>query len=114
MKGLNLGCGTRFHPAWTNVDVRPVSPHVRICDVQKGLPFSDETFDVVYHSHLLEHLPREAALPFIKECYRVLRRGGIIRVAVPDLVAVPESALARDHGSGIATVWMRWLPVSAT
>ena len=85
MKGLNLGCGTRFHPAWTNVDVSPVSPHVRICDVQKGLPFSDETFDVVYHSHLLEHLPREAALPFIKECYRVLRRGGIIRVAVPDL-----------------------------
>ena len=85
MKGLNLGCGTHFHPAWTNIDVSHVSPHVRIRDVRKGLPFSDETFDVVYHSHLLEHLPREAALPFIKECYRVLRRGGIIRVAVPDL-----------------------------
>ena len=85
MKGLNLGCGTHFHPAWTNIDVSYVSPHVQIHDVRKGLPFSDETFDVVYHSHLLEHLPREAALPFIKECYRVLRRGGIIRVAVPDL-----------------------------
>jgi SAM-dependent methyltransferase len=85
MKGLNLGCGNRFHPEWTNIDASYVDPHVQIHDVRKGLPFSDETFDVVYHSHLLEHLPREAALPFSRECYRVLKRGGIIRVAVPDL-----------------------------
>src|SRR6266576_6947071 len=85
MKGLNLGCGTRFHPEWTNIDVGYVNPHVQIHDVRKGLPFLDDTFDVVYHSHLLEHLPRESALPFSQECYRVLKRGGIIRVAVPDL-----------------------------
>ena len=85
MKSINLGCGARFHPEWTNIDTTHVSPHVRIHDVRKGIPFPDETFDVVYHSHLLEHLPREAAVPFTQECYRVLKRGGTIRVAVPDL-----------------------------
>jgi predicted SAM-dependent methyltransferase len=85
MKGLNLGCGTRFHPEWTNLDATYVGPHVRIHDVSRGLPFEDETFDTVYHSHLLEHLPKTAAAPFIQECYRVLKRGGIIRVAIPDL-----------------------------
>ncbi len=90
MKGLNLGCGSHFHPAWTNIDASYVSPYVQIHDVRKGLPFSDETFDIVYHSHLLEHLPREAALPFSKECYRVLKSGGIIRVAVPDLERITQ------------------------
>lgn len=85
MKGLNIGCGTRFHPAWTNIDVASVSPHVRIHDIRNGLLFPDESFDAVYHSHLLEHVPREAALPLTQECYRVLKRGGIIRVVIPDL-----------------------------
>jgi predicted SAM-dependent methyltransferase len=94
MKALNIGCGTRFHPAWTNIDANCISPYVRIHDVGKGLPFPDETFDAVYHSHLLEHLPREAALPFTQECYRVLKGGGIIRVAVPDLERIARLYLA--------------------
>ena len=52
---------------------------------EKVCPFQTKLLTSVYHSHLLEHLPREAALPFSQECYRVLKRGGIIRVAVPDL-----------------------------
>src|SRR5262249_38158369 len=34
---------------------------------------------------LLEHFPKHEALSFSQECYRVLKPGGIIRVAVPDL-----------------------------
>jgi SAM-dependent methyltransferase len=112
MKGLNLGCGSRFHPDWTNIDASYVAPHVQIHDVRKGLPFSDEAFDVVYHSHLLEHLPRECALPFSRECYRVLKRGGIIRVAVPDLERIArlylqtlEMAILRDSESRNDYIW---------
>ncbi len=82
---LNLGCGARFHPAWTNVDFAASDAAVISHDLRKGIPFPDETFDVVYHSHLLEHLPRSQAPAFLRECHRVLRPGGIHRVAVPDL-----------------------------
>jgi predicted SAM-dependent methyltransferase len=90
MKGLNLGCGTRFHPDWTNIDVTGENSQVQLHDVRESLPFPDDTFDVVYHSHLLEHLPKEQALPFCRECYRVLRNGGIVRVVVPDLERIAK------------------------
>ena len=85
MKLLNLGCGNRYHPEWVNVDFHSTGPGVIAYNLNKGLPFEDNSFDVVYHSHLLEHFPKSHAVPFLKECYRVLKNGGIIRVVVPDL-----------------------------
>jgi predicted SAM-dependent methyltransferase len=88
MKCLNLGCGGRFHPEWDNLDFFSHAPEVRAHDLRKGIPYPDQTFDVVYHSHLLEHFSKEQALIFLKECHRVLKTGGVIRVAVPDLEAI--------------------------
>jgi len=82
---LNLGCGDRFHPDWENVDFYPTGPNVRVHDLYKPLPYATGTFDAVYHSHILEHFPRQQAFSLLRECNRVLRPGGIIRVAVPDL-----------------------------
>ena len=82
---LNLGCGAHHHPAWINLDIANSDPEVIIHDLLKPLPFVVETFDVVYHSHVLEHLPKAAAPGFLRECHRVLTPGGIIRVAIPDL-----------------------------
>lgn len=82
---LNLGCGTRFHHDWTNLDFKPVSPFVQRCDLRQGIPFPDRHFDAVYHSHLLEHFPKSVAPRFLAECHRVLKPSGIIRIAVPDL-----------------------------
>jgi len=85
---LNLGCGSRYHPAWTNVDFVAAGPGVISCNLRTGIPFEDETFEVVYHSHLLEHFTRDEAKDFICECKRVLKPSGIIRVVVPDLEAI--------------------------
>lgn len=85
MKYLNLGCGSRFHPGWTNVDFTSVASEVMAYNLTRGIPFPDISFDTVYHSHLLEHLPKSKAPIFLHECYRVLRPQGIIRIAVPDL-----------------------------
>ena len=82
---LNLGCGLRFHPDWVNIDINYKNPKIINYDVRKGIPFSDGTFDAVYSSHLIEHLSRDEALTLLKECYRVLKPSGVIRVAVPDL-----------------------------
>lgn len=80
-----MGCGSRFHPDWTNIDIVSSSPSVQEYDLRQGIPYPDSTFNVVYHSHLMEHLTKHEALDFLKECYRVLKLNGIIRVVVPDL-----------------------------
>ena len=49
------------------------------------MPYDNDIIDVVYHSHLLEHLDRKRAPDFLRECRRVLKSGGILRVVVPDL-----------------------------
>lgn len=82
---INLGCGSRFHTAWTNADLAPTDPAVMACDLSKPFPFSDASFDVVYHSNVLEHIRHEHAHAFMRECFRILRPCGILRVAVPDL-----------------------------
>lgn len=85
LRMINLGCGSRFHPAWVNVDIAPRDPAVTACDLSKRFPFADGSFDVVYHSNVLEHIRREHAPGFLRECGRILKPRGILRVAVPDL-----------------------------
>jgi predicted SAM-dependent methyltransferase len=84
-KLLNLGCGNRFHKDWLNVDSHPDSNGVIAFDLKKELPFENGFFEVVYHSHLLEHFPKSYAPKFLSECSRILKSGGIIRIVVPDL-----------------------------
>ena len=85
MKCLNVGCGSRFHPHWINIDWVSCNPHVLAHDLSTGIPYPEQTFDVVYHSHILEHFTKQAGFFFLQECYRVLKVGGVIRIAVPDL-----------------------------
>ena len=91
---LNLGCGSWFHPDWINVDLASTSPHVLAHDLRKTLPFPSQTFDAVYHSHVLEHLERPDARKLVEECARVLRPGGIARIVVPDLETIARLYLS--------------------
>lgn len=113
MKYLNLGCGSRFHPEWINLDLFPAHDSVKTYDLGQPLPFEDETFDVVYHSHVLEHLRKNEVLPFLRECRRVLKVGGILRIALPDLENIAKSylqtlerALQREPGADNDHCWM--------
>lgn len=90
---LNIGCGKTSHPAWHNLDLQPRSGGRRYDARVEPLPFPDGGFDVVYHSHLLEHLPHERALPFLTECRRVLKPNGLLRMAAPDLEKIARSYL---------------------
>ncbi len=101
MKCLNLGCGSRFHPAWTNIDYAAADPSVLSHDLRRGVPFPDEEFDVVYHSHVLEHFSKSQGSAFLRECFRVLKPGGTVRVAVPDLEGIARAYLRTlEHAAG--------------
>lgn len=112
---LNIGCGERFHDDWVNVDVVPYSYAVLAHDAATGLPFPDAAFDAVYHSHVLEHLSPSAAPALLRECRRVLKPGGILRVAVPDLEAACRAYLdalaACEEGGAQATARHDWMIV---
>jgi SAM-dependent methyltransferase len=55
-----------------------------------GIPFYDEAIDYVFSSHLLEHLFKDEAEQLLAEALRVLKRGGRVRVCVPDLEKAVE------------------------
>jgi predicted SAM-dependent methyltransferase len=99
MKYVNLGCGNRFHPDWINIDIASTGPGVLAHDISQGLPLASNSCDVVYHSHVLEHLRRRDVPKFLAECFRVLSPGGIIRVAVPDLEQICRIYLRKLEGA---------------
>lgn len=65
---------------------RLLSDHIFIHhDLSYGIPFQDNTADYIYSSHFLEHLYKADAINLLRNSYRVLKPGGIIRVSIPDL-----------------------------
>ena len=105
---LNLGCGDCVPDGWINVDYSlgarfariPLfnilnrklklfnldwNDKIHIHDLNKEFPWKDDTVDVIYCSHLLEHFTQQRGRVFLIECNRVLRKDGIIRLVVPDL-----------------------------
>lgn len=110
---LNVGCGSHFHPRWTNVDYHAASSEVISCDIRRGLPFAGGSFQACYSSHVLEHLTPAEGTKLLREIYRVLAPGGIARIVVPDLELIVhdylralEKALQRHPGADDDYDWM--------
>jgi len=80
---LNIGCGKRnFGKDWIHIDGSNYD-HINYHDITK-LVFKDNTVDLIYASHLFEYFDREESKNILKEWRRVLKPGGILRLAVPD------------------------------
>jgi SAM-dependent methyltransferase len=105
---INLGCGSKTPEGWINVDYAlgarvmrisllkfvsrrlglfgmDWSDDIYIHDLRKIFPWKSDSVDVVYSSHTLEHLSKSEGRKFLKECYRVLKKHGTIRIVVPNL-----------------------------
>lgn len=109
---INLGCGYLGHKDWINVDwgilaiinsfpilkklifglrLAPKSygkkwpKNLRLVNLRKNFPFADNSVDFVFTAHFIEHLEKHEAIWLFSQCYRSLKKGGTIRVLVPDL-----------------------------
>jgi len=109
---LNIGCGTSGIEGWVNIDNSPSillsclpfgrrifrTPDwprgVRRADVRKRIPFPDSSVSCIYSSHTFEHFTYEESRAVARECFRVLRPGGILRIVVPDLGIMVRDYLA--------------------
>ncbi|MDR7372332.1 methyltransferase domain-containing protein [Flavobacterium aquidurense] len=93
MKLVNLGCGQKYHKDWINIDFFSSNEYVIQHNLLEGIPIEDNAIDVVYHSHVLEHFTKSDGFYFIEECYRVLNKNGIVRIAVPNLEIIVKEYL---------------------
>ena len=84
---INLACGGELcrNNGWINADHNPSARDVMHVNLLGKLPFPDNTFDVIYHSQFIEHLSAEMGLAFMKECNRILKPQGVLRLVTPDL-----------------------------
>jgi SAM-dependent methyltransferase len=93
VRKLQLGTGSNPLPGWLNTDLFPDTyPEHRakivFLDAAKPFPLDDMSFDYVFSEHQIEHIPEPDARAMVNECFRVLRPGGRIRIATPDLAAI--------------------------
>ena len=81
---VHLGCGQAKHPRFINIDAMPW-PHVHhVCGVDRLPMLADGSVDLIYVSHCLEHLSFLDVPAILKEWRRTLKRGGLLRISVPD------------------------------
>lgn len=80
-----------FYHGWINTDDKDLSQYAqglqarfKQVDVREGLPFDTESVDCIFHCHMLEHLSYKDGLSFLKECRRIMKPVGAMRIIVPD------------------------------
>jgi SAM-dependent methyltransferase len=85
VRRLNWGCGGHPEPGWINSDVKD-GPGIDLsCDIRHGLPLPDGSIDYVTSIHALPEVPLGDLVGVLRELRRVLRPGGVLRLALPDL-----------------------------
>ncbi len=90
---LHLGCGSKYIPGFVHVDLLDY-PHVDFRVPVDRLTFAeDDSIELIYASHVLEHFGRHETDRVLAEWHRVLKRGGVLRCAVPDFEAITQRYL---------------------
>jgi len=102
---LHLGCGDINAPGFINVDARPL-PHVHVVTQHlfKLYMIPDHSIDLVYMSHVLEHVGHRELHQTLSEFRRVLKPGGTVRISVPDFDKMIE--IYRHTGNDVLSIEM--------
>lgn len=91
LKMLNVGCGTDYKKGWINIDNNSDHNIKKLdvnWDLRNPLPIDDNSVDFIFNEHFVEHLSPDEARVALTDLMRVLKPGGIMRVAMPDLESV--------------------------
>lgn len=88
---IHIGCGELNDPRYINIDTRPM-PHIHFMNSIEDLPgiFTAEYADLIYACHVLEHISHRNLIKTIQKLYKCLKRGGILRISVPDFDTIVD------------------------
>lgn len=112
---LNIGCGPNYSHDWFNIDSASGNSDVIVYNILSGLPFRNDSLEVIYSSHVLEHLREEEAIRLLQECFRTLKKGGILRIVIPDLEDIIDEylrlrkSLSEDPSNEIIALKYKWI-----
>lgn len=91
---LQVGSGLVHRPGWLNTDIGPRA--VYWLDIGQPFPLPAASVQYIFSEHVVEHVPPEVVARFLREAYRVLAPGGVIRTLTPDPEALAREYLARS------------------
>jgi len=110
---LEIGPGNARLPGFETLDIIGGRNVDYVWDASKPLPFKDNTFDLIYASHVLEHIPWYKTEEVLKEWVRVLKPGGVLEVWVPDGLKICET-LVKAEKEGVNLInkdgWYKFNP----
>ena len=104
---LQLGAGSSSLPGWLCTDLAPSSDAVVFLDATKPFPFESGVLDYIFSEHFIEHISWHAGKFMLMECHRVLKPGGIVRIATPDLAVLLD--LYASTGSRGKEQYIKWI-----
>ena len=88
---LHLGCGKRYILGFIHID----KDHYEHIDYQRDIKdlsiFKDNSVDIIYVCHCFNNFDDDEARQVVKEWHRVLKKGGILRIAIPDFEAIVKA-----------------------
>ena len=99
---LHLGCGDKILEGYVNVDIRSNLLCDKIDDVKYLNEFESNSVEEIYASHVLEHFGRHEYKEVLKRWYEVLKKEGVLKIAVPNLKAVFEEY---NNGKNLKSLW---------
>ena len=86
---LELGAGANGKPGWLTTDLRehpnPNGNYSIGLDATKPFPLPDDRFDFIFCEHMIEHITFVSGQNMLRECHRILRPSGVIRIVTPSL-----------------------------
>ena len=104
-KHVYVGCGNHRLVGFIHIDIdfakrfkkgEKVPEPDFICDITKKLPFKENSVDLIFSRETLEHLTYRELINHLIECHKVLKIGGKVRIAIPDLDIMIQNFLKRE------------------
>lgn len=83
---VNIGFGPLKHIGWTNLDCHlSLKQDELACDLRRRWPLRSASARYIFSEHVFEHFAHpEEIMNVLRECHRVLKPGGVLRIIVPD------------------------------
>lgn len=94
---LNIGSGGRGLPDWVNIELTPMRDTTLCLDMRRPMPLADGSVGRILAEHVVEHMDFRADVPeAFQEWHRLLKKGGVLRIVVPDARRFLEAYVLGD------------------